>query len=198
MKSEYGLGQNPPYSLYMNDSGKWGLVDGNGKRLPAVFDMIDENMFSSVPWEVVTFDEKEGFTLQSWYDPCEVWFNFTLDNTAYPEEYASYLWKKPEKKIEEYADTLYILMPDDTHWIIDCLLKVEELERMDDRDFYLTIDAMLYNRPELRNTSSVNQLLDSVMGNNDVATDIKIALWNAKVLLDNHIKVYQEEYPDGY
>ena len=63
MKSEYGLGQNPPYSLYMNDSGKWGLVDGNGKRLLAVFDMIDENMFSSVPWEVVTFDEKEGFTL---------------------------------------------------------------------------------------------------------------------------------------
>ncbi len=28
---------NPPYSLYQGDDGKWGLVDKDGTRLPAVF-----------------------------------------------------------------------------------------------------------------------------------------------------------------
>lgn len=198
MKSEYGLGQAPPYSLYKSYSGKWGLVDGNGKRLPAVFDRIDENSFSSVPWEVVAFDEDEGFALQAWYDPSEVWFNFTFDNPAYPVEFSGYLWRKPKRKIEEYAETLYELMPDDTHWIINDILKVGELDRMDDEDFYLYIDAMLYSRPELTDASEVNMLLDPVMRNNNVPADVKIALWQAKVSLDSHIKVYKEEYPEGY
>ncbi|MDE6560938.1 MAG: hypothetical protein K2K75_06140 [Muribaculaceae bacterium] len=71
MDSKYGFGENPPYSLYQNEDGKWGLVDGIGNRLPADFERLDEHRFSCVPWEVVTFDEQEGFDLQSWYDPCE-------------------------------------------------------------------------------------------------------------------------------
>ncbi|MDE5793970.1 MAG: hypothetical protein K2I08_04545 [Muribaculaceae bacterium] len=194
MESEYGLGRTPPYSLYESESGKWGLFDGNGKRLPAVFDKIDENRFSSVPWEIVAFNEKEGFELVSWYDPCEVWFNFTFSNPAYPKEFAVYLWKRPEKKIDEYADTLYSLIPEESHWIIDEILKVEDLDRLNDRDLYTTINAMLCNRSELRDPSSVNTLLDPVMRNAKVDTDIKVALWNAKVLLDNHIKETQEQY----
>ena len=137
-ESEYGLGQTPPYSLYESESGKWGLFDGNGKRLPSVFDKIDENRFSSVPWEIVAFNEKEGFELVSWYDPSEVWFNFTFSNPAYPKEFTVYLWKRPVKKIEEYADTLYSIMPEESHWIIDEILKVEDLDRLNDRDLYTT------------------------------------------------------------
>lgn len=37
MNSEYGLGKTPPYSLYENEIKKWGLVDGNGNKLPAIF-----------------------------------------------------------------------------------------------------------------------------------------------------------------
>lgn len=198
MESEYGLGQTPPYSLYKNETGKWGLFDGNGKRLPAVFDKIDENRFSSVPWEIVTFNEKEGFELISWYDPCEVWFNFTFNNPAYPKEFATYLWKSPEKKIEEYVDILYSLIPEESDWIIEEVLKVENLDRLNDRDLYSAIDAMLCNRSKLRDALSVNPLLDPVMRNTNVATDVKVALWNAKVSLDNYIRVYQEHYPEGY
>ncbi len=198
MSSEYGLGKHPPYSLYENEMGKWGLIDGNGNKLPAVFDKIDENLFSSVPWEIVSFDENEGFQLVSWYDPFEVWFNFTFDNPAYPEDFSGYLWRKSEKKIEEYADTLFELMSEESHWLVHDIMSVEKLDRMEDEEFYLTVDAMLFDRPELRDPSLVNPLLDPVMRNMNIPVDIKIALWNAKVSLDSHIRVYLEEYPDGY
>lgn len=71
--NRYGFGENPPYSLYQGSDGKWGLVDGSGQKLDAVFDKGKNDCFSCVPWEVVTFDEKEGFELLSWYDPSDIW-----------------------------------------------------------------------------------------------------------------------------
>ena len=32
MDIKYGFGKNPPYSLYQNEDGRWGLVDGSGNR----------------------------------------------------------------------------------------------------------------------------------------------------------------------
>lgn len=59
--SPYGFGENPPYSLYMTENGKWGLVDKDGVRLPAIFERDGDNCFSSSINEVVSFDEKAGF-----------------------------------------------------------------------------------------------------------------------------------------
>lgn len=68
--SKYGNGVNPPYSLYQGDDGKWGLVDKDGRKLDAVFSRAgNDNRFSCVPWEVVAFDEQEGFDLIAWCDP---------------------------------------------------------------------------------------------------------------------------------
>lgn len=63
---KYGNGVNPPYSLYQAPDGKWGLIDGSGKKLEAAFQRIDDNSFSCVPGEVVSFDPQEGFDLLAW------------------------------------------------------------------------------------------------------------------------------------
>lgn len=194
---QYGFGEHPPYSLYQAENGKWGLVDGTGAKLDAVFDRIGEERFSQVPWEVVTFDPQEGFSLLAWYDPCEVWFNFTWEDSAYPEEFAELLWKRPDHDIEYYRDTLYKLMPVDNHWLIDEILNVDKLDRSDDDEFYWHIDAILSTHTQLADASITNPMLDPVMRNDQINKDIKIALWQAKVGLDSDIKVYKEDYPDG-
>ena len=88
-----GVGSRPPYSLYQCEDGKWGLVDGKGKHLPAVFDRYDDR-FSRVPWEVVTFNEQEGFELLVWYDPCEVWLTSHSMMTLIPVAGANYCGQK--------------------------------------------------------------------------------------------------------
>ena len=196
MENKYGCGKHPPYSLYQEQNCKWGLIDGYGNKLQADFKRLDEHSFSCVPWEIVTFDEGEGVQLQSWYDPCEVWFNFTWEDPAYPEEFSGYLWKKPEKAIEEYTDTLFGLMPNDTHWIIKYILKVRQFKQMEDEDLNSYISTMLAERPEMAQPSLLNPMLDSIMRNNRVDQDIKIALWNEKVALDDTILMYKEENPD--
>lgn len=34
---EYGYGGKPPFSLYQNENGKWGLIDGEGNKLAALW-----------------------------------------------------------------------------------------------------------------------------------------------------------------
>ena len=70
--TKYGLGENPPYSLYsVASEGEtlWGLVDKDGHRLDAVFHRTDDDRFYCVPHEVVEFDPEEGFSLLAWFDP---------------------------------------------------------------------------------------------------------------------------------
>ncbi len=38
LENRYGFGEHPPYSLYQAENGKWGLIDGTGAKLEAVFD----------------------------------------------------------------------------------------------------------------------------------------------------------------
>lgn len=192
----YGDGKRPPYSLYQSTDGRWGLEDGDGRKLLAIFDRIDEHRFSRVPWEVVTFDEREGFGIVSWFDPCEVWFNFTFDNPAYPGEFAGYLWMRPEREINEYSETLYALIPERSHWLIDNILRVRETDELEDEDLHTAVDAMLCRRPEMVDPSETNPLLDPVMRDDSVAADIKIALWREKVRLDSMIRLYREGRPD--
>lgn len=156
--NQYGFGEHPPYSLYQADNGKWGLIDGTGARLDAVFDRIDEDRFSKVPWEVVTFDPKEGFSLLAWYDPCEVWFSFTWEDSAYPEEFDELLWKKSKHDIAYYRNTLYELMADENQWLIEDILNLENLDRSDDDEFYRCVGTMLSVRPELADAYEIQCL----------------------------------------
>lgn len=195
--TRYGLGENPPYSLYQSDNGMWGLIDGSGIKLEAVFKRGEKDCFSRVPWEIVTFNEQEGFELLAWYDPCDVWFNFTWEDSAYPDEFTGLLWKRSDHEIGHYRDALYQLMPIQNHWLIDDILKVDDLDRMDDDKFYWHIDALLSSKPELSEASITNPMLDPIMRDSRIDKDIKIAIWRAKVRLDSHIKVYKEDYPEG-
>ncbi len=102
-QSKYGFGKNPPYSLYQAPDGKWGLIDGSGQKLAADFKRGNGNCFSCVPWEVVCFDPQEGFELQSWFDPDEVWFNFTFNDKDYPPEFGHYLWERTKETIWEHS-----------------------------------------------------------------------------------------------
>lgn len=195
--SPYGTGDNPPYSLYQAENGKWGLVNGNGKRLDAIFDRVDEHRFSSAPWEVVTFDPQEGMELLAWWDPCEAWFNFTWEDPAYPEEFAKLLWKTPKHDIGHYKDQLRELIPAKDHWLVEEILNVDNLDQLEDDEYDRHIDAMLTSKPKLQEPSVTNPLLDPVMRSEHIDSDFKIALWSTKVKLDAIIRDFKEEYPDG-
>lgn len=194
--TKYGVGKNPPYSLYQAENGKWGLIDGSGNKLSAEFNRDDKECFSRVPWEVVTFDPQEGFEVVSWYDPSEVWFNFTFDNPHYPAEYTKLLWEKQKKEIEEYSEILYELIPNEDHWLIDEIFRKKELEKMEDEEFDRAMDELLSKSPKLLKSSITNPMLDPVMRNSDVDRDIKIALWRAKVQLDYQILSYFDSFPE--
>lgn len=190
----YGAGENPPYSLYQAENGKWGLIDGSGMKLPAEFTRGQNDCFSRVPWEVVEFDEKDGFTLLAWYDPLEVWFNFTFDDPAYPEKYAKYLWKNPKCALEDYIDILKTLLPDSSFWLVDYILKFKEFEKTDAylADDETLMEEMLGMHPELEDAALTNQLMDCVMKNEEIDEDIKHVLWCEKVNLDYEILNYFE------
>lgn len=189
---------NPPYSLYQNEEGLWGLIDGSGNKLPAEFNRGEKNCFSCVPWEVVTFNEQEGFELVAWYDPCEVWFNFTFDDPAYPDEYSHYMWKPPQNQLESYVDIIYFNLSSESHWLIDCILKVRKFSDMDWDETDECINSILADFPTLKNYGKTNEMIEPIMSNTDIEEDIRHALWVAKVSLDNHIRNFIEEYPDGY
>lgn len=192
--TKYGLGNNPPYSLYQGDNGKWGLIDGSGNKLEAAFTRAEKDCFSSSPWEIVTFSPQEGFELLAWYDPSEVWFNFTFDNPHYPTEYARLLWKESKNDIEGYRDVLYELIPNENHLLIDEILLGKELRKMNDDDFCDAIEALLSRYPQILKPSITNPMLDPVMRNPDINEDVKIALWRAKVRLDSYILTYLDDF----
>ncbi len=185
---------NPPYSLYQGDDDKWGLVDKDGTRLPAVFKRLDEERFQEAPWSVVTFNHDKGFELLAWCDPCEAWFNFTWDDPRYPEEFSCYLWKKPEKKFLEYKDEIGRLMPSESHWLLDCINEADRIfDIEDEEEYHIAAGQFLANYPQLADAADFNRLLAPVMRNAHVPEDMKIALWQAKVLLDDHVKLFQDE-----
>lgn len=62
--NKYGLGENPPYRLYQAPTEKWGLIDGDGTKLDADFELLPNDNFSCCPWEAVTFDEQEALRHQ--------------------------------------------------------------------------------------------------------------------------------------
>lgn len=196
-RNPYGDCENPPYSLYLSDNSKWGLIDGSGNKLEAVFKRGRNDCFSRVPWEVVSFNPQEGFELVAWSDPGEAWFNFTFDNPAYPVEYTALLWEKPKKDVRQYSNLIYELIPTENHWLIDEILREDELMKKDDDDFYWAIDSMLLCHQELEDPAITNPMMEPVMRNPEVDKDVKAALWRAKVSLDSHIRTYKEDYPDG-
>lgn len=195
-QSPYGFGKNPPYSLYQADNGKWGLINGAGTKLEAVFKRGEKDCFSCVPWEVVTFNPQERFELLAWYDPDEVWFNFTFDNPHYPAEYAEFLWEKSKNDVQQYRDLIYELIPSDNQWLIDEILKEEDLRGKEDEDFDRAIDELLSSYPKLLKPTITNMMIDPVMRNPEIDKDVKIALWLAKVHLDYQILSYFDSFPE--
>lgn len=127
----------------------------------------------------------------------EVWYKFTIENPAYPTEFEKYLQEKSRKSIEEYAETLYSLFPIEDHWLIENIVRADELYMMEDEDFYWAIDAIVYSDPVMEDAEATNRLLISLMNDENIDRDLKIALWRAKVSLDLSIKIYREDYPDG-
>lgn len=185
---------NPPYSLYQGDDGLWGLIDKDRTKLPAVFKRLDENRFQDEPWSVMTFIPDVGFELLEWSDPCEAWFNFTWDDPRYSAEFADYLWKKPKKEYQEYESEIRRLMPAESHWLLDCINEADSLLSIDDEaECHKAIEQFLATYPQLANAADFNHLLDPVMRNANASEDMKIALWQAKVSLDDNIKLFMQD-----
>ncbi len=187
--SIYGSGENPPYSLYQAQDGKWGLRDGTGEQLPAIFDRLNEHTFSCVPWEIVTFDEKEGFELQVWYDPDEVWFNFTFGNPDYPEEFTRYLWNKWKNPLNDYKDLLLSHIPTNYLWFAEALIKNEMLienEEFDKHDQWLR--QLITAQPEIMNFALTTSIIETIMRNKEINPDFLCALWYGKVSLDYDVR----------
>lgn len=192
-QSKYGFGKNPPYSLYQAPDGKWGLIDGFGQKLEADFKRRNGNCFSCVPWEVVCFDPQEGFELQAWFDPDEVWFKFTFNDKDYPPEFGHYLWKRGERTLEEVTDVILSLLAPDSHWLMEGMLLVAKEDDMEDEEFDEALRNKLSQYPLLKQPSKLNPLLDPIMRNPDVDDEIKHILWRSKVNLDYSIKTLLSE-----
>lgn len=184
---------NPPYTLYQDEDGLWGLIDKDGAMLPAVFKRLDEERFQEEPWSVVMFNPEEGFELLAWSDPCEVWFNFTFDDSRYPAEFAEYLWKKPNKEYQDYKCEIRRFIPAESHWLLDCLEESEWLLDICDDEHPEAIERFLNNYPQLANAADFNHLLDPIMLNANVSEDIKTVLWQTKVMLDANVRQFLDE-----
>ena len=193
-----GIDSTPPYSLYQGEDGKWGLVDGKGKHLPAVFDRYDDR-FSRVPWEVVTFDEQEGFGLLAWYDPCEVWFNFTFDDDAYPARWGKLLWSKTGR-FSDFRQSYRELLPQESLCVLDAITMYQTLYKLidykdsdrEDREYQLLGCELLKRYPKLNDVADTNLLLSPVLDNPDIDQLAKATLWYSKVELDHFL--FKQEY----
>lgn len=199
--SLYGYDNHPPFSLYQDDDGKWGLIDADGVRLPAVFNRsADGEVFSRVPWETVTFDVNEGFELLAWYDPDEVWFNFTFNNLSYPEKWGNLLWKKEKGTIDDYFTIYLDNLPEKDRWLIhilsDFFHKIKEIEKqgvIDDEPMMReTMQDFLCRHPQLYLFAELNNMLAPVLDNPDIPEDTKVVLWCGKVCLDYELRYYFE------
>ena len=194
-----GIGSRPPYSLYQGEDGKWGLVDGEGKYLPAIFDRYDDR-FSRVPWEVVTFDEQEGFELLAWYDPCEVWFNFTFDDDAYPDRWGKLLWAKTGRFFD-FRQLYRDFMPKESRWILDAITMCQTLYKLidykdwdrEDQEYQLLARELQSRYPQLKEIANTNLQLAPVLDNPDVDLLAKATLWYSKVKLDNFLREENEK-----
>lgn len=195
-ENRYG-NSNPPYSLYQDDNGHWGLVDKDGRKLPAVFKRSDDR-FSCVPWEVVMFNPDEGFDLLAWYDPCEVWFNFTFDDPRYPAEYGKYLWKKPEKEFAEYEAELRRLLPG-LYWMFDSISEAERIIGINDEDEYNhAITQFLGQYHQLNDIADYNNALRPIMQDPEISDGMKAALWQAKAMLDSNVRLFHDEISEQF
>lgn len=195
-KDIYG-NNNPPYTLYQAPDGKWGLVDKDGVKLPAKFERHDDR-FSAVPWEVVTFNEQEGWDLLAWYDPCEVWFNFTWDDAAYnSEKWGKLLWKKNDKEVEKYLPLYFECVPEKDRWLIDAISifiskekEIDYFKPESDECMSNLLKQLLAQYPELDRLGKLNDLLAPVLDNPDIPEDAKVVLWSGKVSLDYELRYY--------
>lgn len=182
--SPYGYDNPGPFTLYQAEDGKWGLVDRDGVKLPAKFTRGDKDCFSCEFNEVVTFDPNEGFTLMAWFDPWEVWFNFTFNNPDYPEQYLEYMWHQGKYGVpEKYEDHIPLLrqcamVP---QWLIDYLIESCD-EDFDDESPRAT--EMKKQHPEILNFGETNALLLPTMESPDVPDNIKATLWATKLHFD--------------
>lgn len=190
---------NPPYTLYQAPDGKWGLMDKNGIKLPAEFQRTDEDDFSRVPWETVTFNEQEGWDLLAWYDPDEVWFNFTFDDSAYhPEKWGGFLWKQERGVIDDYIPVYLDNLPEKDAWLIHILSdyyhRIKEIEERkpddDDRDMGEMMQRFLSSYPELNHFAGLNDRLSPILDNPAIPEDAKVVLWCGKVSLDYELRYY--------
>lgn len=190
-QSPYGDKNHGPYTLYQNEDGKWGLIDGSGNRLPAIFDRLNEYSFSCMPCEIMVFDETEGFALQAWYDPCETWFNFTYDEPAsYPEEFDGYLWKESELPIGSYADILYSLLPDDQHWFAKAMIEIDFVyDICDEEEKDRWMRNLLTAHPEVTDFAMTTRMIEPILLDKENNPDFLCALWRVKVGLDYELRV---------
>lgn len=193
----YGF-SNPPYTLYQGEDGRWGLVDKDGKRLPAIFERSGD-IFHACPWEAVEFDPDEGMTLVAWFDPCEVWFNFTFDNPAYPEEYAKYLWKESDELAPESISMIKHSLPEESRWLIDIIAgkDVFELDLDDESGSRKAVEELLAKYPALEDAAITSGMIRPAMNDERLPEAIKIALWRAKVSFDHKIMISKEETDEG-
>ncbi len=192
---------NPPYTLYQAPDGKWGLMDKDGVKLPAIFNRHDDQFWAK-QWEALCFNEQEGWDILAWYDPCEVWFNFTWEDEAYhSEKWGKLLWKSNRKEADEYMAVYLKNIPENARWLIDALTtyiredKTIDRNYSNDPDFYdrkgdELLEGLLAKYPDLKRLSALSDLLEPILDNPDIPEDAKVALWIGKVNLDYEIRYY--------
>ncbi len=179
----------PAYSLYQGDDGKWGLVDKDGTRLPAVFNQIDETRFLDELGSVVTFNPNDGFDLVAWCDPCKNRVNDTFDD----DEFAEYPRDNQNADYWEYRNEFRRLMPAESRWLLDCLEESEwRLNVCDETGYLELIEKSLSAYPQLAYAEYLNHLLEPIMHNTKVSEDMKNALLQAKMLLVVNVRLLIE------
>lgn len=151
--NKYGAAENPPYSLYQAENGLWGLIDKDGNKLEAAFKRGNNDHFSCTPYEVVTFDEEEGFTLLVWGEP---WWDTTFSLAEFPMEFNQYLVPRFESheftegdknRINDVLATAELT--DLQRQITEELISYIELEELDDDEWDVAEENWFSEHPKI-------------------------------------------------
>lgn len=114
-------------------------------------------------------------------------------DSNYPEEFADYLWKRPERDFSEYETEIRQMLPE-LYWLFDSINEADRILAIDDENEYRrSISSLIEQYPQLKSIPEYNTCLDPVMRSDDLSEDMKIALWQAKVKLDDNIRLFHEE-----
>lgn len=126
--------ENPPYTLFQNEAGKWGTKDADGKVYDEpIYKRVEKDDGDVVFFDgytgVCDFNPEHGMDLIVW---CQPWWEDAFGWADYPKEYNDLLWDniKADRKLSD-EDSRKIIAFSESHQLTG-----EQVRTLADAAFY--------------------------------------------------------------